>query len=288
MSMIAKSKKATAIMGLLVVSIVAFSGVANASDSPTGFYYGADDGGPGPSGTSPVYSMPTCGGAYGVYVARMDTVPDPYGNTAYSNAANEDAALGRGYGSMGAWDLEGPGDDPKYNGTTTEAYDYGLQQGASALTEWKAFYAQSGVKPPAQAGIMMADVEQGNGGYGTSSTYQSLDRSVFNGFYNYLTSQNPVLYAGIYTTPDFWNSDFGGTFASQHVIEWTPVTSQSSPSSSACAQGWTTPLGTSAQFYAGYTSSTTCALMWQFVSGSEDYDQMYVTRTTENIGSNCL
>jgi hypothetical protein len=98
---------------------------ADAGDTPAGYWYGADGSGPGPVGSGVPYTMPTCGGAYGSYTGRIDSVPDSYNNVSYSNAANDNDNSGYGIGSQNYFVLTGPLSDPSYNGTDAEALAYG-------------------------------------------------------------------------------------------------------------------------------------------------------------------
>lgn len=83
------------------------------------------------------------------------------------------------------------------------------------------------------------------------------------------------MYVGVYTTADWWSANVSGALGG--TIEWTAQVSYSSPSSSDCAYRWQSPDGSTshvAEFYAGYSQTATCALAWQWISGSADYDQV--------------
>lgn len=141
---------------------------ASASDGPPGFWYGADSDGPGPLGSGVEYTMPTCSGAYGSYVGRIDSGSDPYNKPAYSNAANSNAASGYGVGSQNYYDLAGPLADPSYNGSASEAVSWGEYQGQLAIDNWVTFYVTDGNLLPALP-VIYADMESGNPGYGSNT-----------------------------------------------------------------------------------------------------------------------
>lgn len=254
----------------LVVGV--FAGPASANDSPSGFWYGADGSGPGPNGSGVEYTFPNCGGGYGSYVGRIDSYPDSYGNATYSNDAQANANSGYGIGATSYFDLAGPTSDPSYNGTGSEALSWGEQQAATATSNYESFYDHNDA--PSDV-ILWADMESGNGGWGSN---QTLNRDVFNGFYDEIRGEQIDIqgsYAtglvGIYTTSDWWSTYVNSSLAT--VFEWTAQTSHSSYASGDCASGWTSG-SYSAVFYASFTTSSACAVMYQYVSGSSDYDQV--------------
>jgi hypothetical protein len=77
-------------------------------DGPPGFWWGTDSL-PVTVPASAPYSMPYLGGAYGGYIGMT-------GNWAY-------------------WFMGGPGVDPNYNRSTTEASAWGARQAARALSD---------------------------------------------------------------------------------------------------------------------------------------------------------
>lgn len=132
-----------AVISAVFVSLL-LPGVAFAGDSPSGFYYGADSNGPIGDRSSYPYPEPGTGGIYGGYVGEVGTWTNWQGCTSgralnYTaiNQANADEAW---YG----WDIPipgvsfyfyaaGPGADPNYNGTYSEAYSWGQAQAARAI-----------------------------------------------------------------------------------------------------------------------------------------------------------
>src|SRR5580692_1700651 len=114
-------------------------------DGPPGFWYGTDSLPVTVSGSAP-YSEPDIGGAYGGYIGMT-------GNWAYwlgcsgaehflawsatdnAQARTDYVTYHRGVGSGAYWFLGGPGVDPNYNGSTTEASAWGARQAARALSD---------------------------------------------------------------------------------------------------------------------------------------------------------
>ena len=194
-----------------------------------------------------------------------------------------------GIGSSDYYYLYGPLDDPSYNGTTTEAQSYGETQGNTAIANFVDFYDQSSALGPTTP-VIWVDLENYSGD-GWSST-ASLNRAVYNGFHD-ATSEvqttikgEPIdIWAGVYTNAGWWNANMTGTLSG--AFEWTSEVSVSSPSSSDCASGWSSPDDNSATFYAGYTTSSLCAAMWQWVSGSADYDQIDGPNVENGLTGNC-
>lgn len=122
-----------------------------------------------------------------------------------------------------------------------------------------------------------------------------LNRDVFNGFWNqthdrliHVAGSEREIFTGVYTSADWWNSNVAGTL--NGTFEWTSQVAYSTPSSADCAYGWDSPQGNgshSAYFYAGYNQSSPCAVGWQWIAGSEDYDQVQGYRIVNNQGGVC-
>ena len=199
---------------------------ARAGDTTAGFWFGADGSGPSATGSGP-YTMPTVGGSFGGYVGELGTWTNRLGCTSGEAWNAHDAAAAntnhftyhRGVGTGGYWFAGGPGADPHYNATTSEAYAWGKQQGEWAHTDWQNMY-HSGTRMPFQ--ILWMDIENaGNGlanGWGevfarpTTCTRHiiqtgvapALDRATFNGYWDYLhTTQHNVPQPGAYSAPRY-------------------------------------------------------------------------------------
>jgi hypothetical protein len=266
-------------------AVLAFPAAAQAGDTPAGFYYGADSSGPGPNGSGVEYTFPNCGGAYGLYVGRVNEPDDPYNKQSYSNAANLNSYEGYGIGSQNYYALGGPGDDDAT--TASEALNYGEDQGDLAMSNLESFYDESGTDQPLDYIILYADIESGNGGWNGNT---GLGRDVFNGFFDVTAGVDVTIdgfavpvYTGIYGTEDFINSQLSGT--TPKTLEWTAQTSHGSYSSGECATSWDSG-SFSAVFFLGDGEGSTCAVSYQYVSDAtapEDYDQVDASRLESGI-----
>ena len=277
-----------------------------AGDSPAGFWTGTDSRTITISGSAP-YREPVIGGYYGGYVGMA-------GNWAHwmgcgkivvwsgANSAQASTNFSRyhvGVGTGGYWFMAGPGVDPRYNATISEAYAWGKRQAAQTLSD----IAAKHVTYP----VVFMDVEiPGNApsytpaydnGWNTVYTSPcsgvakqhfipaSVDRADLNGFAAYLTGHSHFK-AGAYSAPDIWASIFGtGTAASiPNTYEWTYESFTSRLTHHPvgwCLSG--TPA--CARFFGGQTSGSSHALMWQWSGGGGssngygDFDQIDANRT---------
>jgi hypothetical protein len=278
----------------------------SASDSPAGFWYGTDSRAMAVPGSGS-YREPEIGGAYGGYIGMIGNWAHWQGcggilvwSSANSQQANTDLASHQeGIGTGAYWFMAGPGVDPHYNGTTTEATSWGAAQAARMLADVKG----STVKYP----VLFMDIElPGNApdytpapDNGWNSVYTSpcsgrtkstfiapaVDRADFNGFFNYVTAHSSYT-PGVYSAPSIWADIFGSGSAAAipNTREWTYTGDTSSlahPPSGWCL----TSTSTCAQFFGGVTSSSSSAVMWQWSGGGGtnngfgDFDQMDANRT---------
>jgi hypothetical protein len=279
---------------------------ALAADSPSGFSYGTDSW-PSNVELSNPYREPVLWGPYGGYIgmagnwARVEgcktgnmlawsAVDSSKANTNYTKYHD-------GIGTGAYWYMGGPGVDPHYNGTTTEASNWGAAQAADALTAMK---RSTITYPVVWADIELPGIEPALDN-GWNSVYSSpcsehvihstvpaaVDRAEFNGFANYITAHSTYK-VGVYSSAPVWNSIFGtGSSGSiPNTYEWTYLPETSSVTFS------TEPTGfclhdskTCAQFFGGQTSSSKYALMWQWSGGGgitnkygTDFDQIDTAR----------
>src|ERR1700690_248075 len=190
---------------------------ALAEDS--GYWYGADSGGPGPANGSAPYTMPSCGSghAYGGYIGKIggaDLVSSSnsggYGpgftgawNSSYAaDADTNHFSDGEGVGAGGFWFMFGPGDT---DGTGLSAYAWGQQQGTWALADWQRWYAGGTHRMPLR--ILWMDVEgPGSNGWGTDT---AANRDVFNGFWDYVNGAGEGVAPGVYSTNYQWGVIMG-------------------------------------------------------------------------------
>ncbi len=304
----------TVAAGVAAASPVARShpaaGLSIAGDTPPGFWYGTDSNYVAIPGSGP-YREPVLGGAYGGYLGMTGSWAQWQGckgdhivwsatDTAAANA--ELKTYHKGIGTGAYWFMAGPGVDPHYNGTTSEAYAWGEAQAARAVAD-----ARGGGNSTVTYPVLFMDVEiPGNApGYtpapdnGWNSVYTTpcsgtvsssfvaanVDRADFNGFAAYTVAHSSYK-VGVYSEPGIWAGIFGtGSSASvSNIYEWTytdDTSSLSHPPSGWCLRS----TSTCARFFGGITSSSKYALMWQWSGGGGtyngygDFDQIDGART---------
>jgi hypothetical protein len=276
---------------------------AAAGDSPTGFYYGTDSWPVSGVGSAP-YHEPVIGGGYGGYIGMAGNWARTEGcrtgnflawssaNSAQANTNYTKYHVGIGTGVY--WYMGGPGVDPHWNGTTTEASKWGAQQAAWALAAMK---TRAVTYPVVWADIELPGIQPAldngwNSVYSSpcsehvvrTSVPVSVDRAEFNGFAAYITAHSKYK-VGVYSSPQVWSSIFGGGTASliPNTYEWTYWTETSNLSNA--PSGWCLRHGAGcAQFFGGQTSASKYALMWQWsggggvTNGHGDFDQIDFAR----------
>ncbi len=249
----------------------------------SGFWYGADSGGPGPGNDSAPYSEPSCGPGhkYGGYIGKLggaDLVsrsnPDGYGpgstfawnSPAAAAADTNHLAYSDGVGASGYWFMFGPDDT---DGTGLSAYAWGRQQGQWALADRQAWYDHGAHRVPLR--ILWMDIEvPGSYGWGTDS---AANREVFNGFWDYVTDARQSVAPGVYSTVYQWDTIMNGHTGIRHTWMWTAqVSVEDSPSP--CPDTFSDGSSRQAEFFGGQDAGSTHAAMWQWSLGSADYDQI--------------
>ncbi len=270
----------------------------------TGFLYGSDSWPVPITGKAP-YPMTHLSGYYGGYIgmagnwARSEGCSTgnflafAAGNAEQANANYVHYHIGVGTGVY--WYMGGPGVDPHWNGSTTEASDWGATQAAWALAAMKKIHVTypvvwadielPGIAPAPDNGWNSVYTSSCSGRVKESSVPATVDRAVFNGFANYITKHSGYK-VGVYSAPSIWTDIFGTGSASTipNTYEWTytPETA----SLSAKPSGWCLSggHGQCAQFFGGQKSTSKYALMWQWSGGGGvrnpygDYDQVDVSR----------
>lgn len=268
-----------------------------AGDSPTGWWYGTDSL-PVTIGGSPPYQVPRTGGAYGGYIGMTGSWAYWLGcrggfttwaptnvqqaNTNYTN-------YGAGVGLGVYWFMGGPGVDPNYNGTTTEAYAWGQRQAARAVSDangqpvkYRVLFMDvelPGVAPAHDNGWNSVYTSPCSGVTKASFIPAGVDRADFNGFFDYEKAHGYT--PGVYSEPGVWASIFGTGVYSMigNTDEWTyePETTNFSQAPAGwCLRG----TSTCARFFGGVTTSSPHALMWQWSGGGGvsngvgDFDQI--------------
>jgi hypothetical protein len=270
-------------------------------DRPAGFWYGTDSTSIAISGSQP-YKEPVIGGNYGGYIGMTGKWPTWLGckgvsplawSSANSQEANANFARHLGIGTGVYWFMGGPGVDPNYNGTTSEAYTWGERQAARTLSDIAGVDVKypvvwmdvelPGVTPASPApdnGWNSVYASPCSGRVASSGIPAAVDRADFNGFAAYLTSHSSYK-AGVYSAAPVWNAIFGTGVDSliPNTYEWTytgNTSSLSHPPDSWCLEGTTN----CAHFFGGQSRGGKYALMWQWsggggtFNGHGDFDQI--------------
>jgi len=276
------------------------------SDSPAGFWYGTDSSWMPVTGKGP-YSEPSIGGDYGGYIgmignwAHWQGCGDGYvWSVANSREANVNLGtyhLGVGTGAY--WFMAGPGVDPHYDGTTTEARAWGAAQAARTLADLSAAHVTypvvfadvelpghaPGYTPAPDNGWNAVYTSPCSGRVKTAHIAPDVDRADLDGFLDYLTAHSSYA-PGVYSAAAPWAQIFGTGSAStlSNVYEWTYESETSSlgnPPSAWCLTG----TNTCAHFFGGIGSQSSYAVMWQWSGGGGihngvgDFDQIDANRT---------
>ena len=279
---------------------------AVAGDGPAGFWYGTDSSTVTISGSAP-YREPVFGGTYGGYLGMAGNWSQRagcHGIVVWSRTNSQQANTDRltyhaGIGTAAYWFMGGPGVDPHYNGSPSEAYAWGERQAAWTVSILPTLH----ITYP----VVFMDIElpgytpsytpaQDNG---WNSVYTSpcsgrvridfvpvnVDRAELNGYAAYLTGHSAYK-AGVYSAPDVWASIFGTGTASliPNTYEWTYESFTASLRYH--PYGWCLS-GTSvcARFFGGQSSASRYALIWQWSGGGGsyngygDFDQIAANRT---------
>jgi len=266
-------------------------------DGPPGFWWGTDSFPVKVPGGAP-YSMPILGGAYGGYIGMTGSwsywLGCKGGFIAFSATNAAQAYINytqyhRGVGDGVYWFMGGPGVDPNYNGSTTEASAWGARQAARALADianghinYPVVWADielPGVAPAFDNGWNSVYTSACSGVVKIRGVPAAVDRADFNGFASYITAHSPYK-VGVYSSPGVWSSIFGtGSAASiPNTYEWTykPETTNFGHA----PYGWCLKSGGCAQFFGGQTNASRYALMWQWSGGGGvsngvgDFDQI--------------
>ena len=152
-----------------------------------------------------------------------------------ANSAQADrnyADYGLGIGTAVYWFMGGPGVDPNYNGSTTEAAAWGARQAARTLADMATEHVTypvvfmdielPGVAPAFDNGWTDVYTSPCSGVVKQRGLPAALDRADFNGYWSYLGAHSRYK-PGVYSAPGIWTQIFGtGAAASiPHTFEWT-------------------------------------------------------------------
>ena len=262
---------------------------AAAGDSPAGYVYGTDSAFPLRCHSSVPYLEPkgVCSkgteGNYGAYVGEAGSWANwqkcSTGRNwlqANYNAAQANATAGDGLGAAPYWFMAGPGRDPGYNGTTTEATAWGAAQAKQLITHdlgnsYSLPYVVGDIEnagaPPDENGwntIWTGPCTQTTSG---SSIPAAVDFATFQGFRNYIQANSayaPAVYSAGGGGYGSWTGIFGSGFTLNTTAEWT-FTEESTHV--AFPSGWSNRYAT-ALFFANAPAQ--CELAWQFSGGNGD------------------
>lgn len=199
-----------AVVAVAIIASLFTAATAYAGDAPTGWYYGTDSSGPAPTGSGPYSEPDVGGGAYGGYYGMIGawwqlesncSSPATDFKTSYAEDANYNQSHSDGAGAGAYFYVGGPAEDPHYNGSDSEAYNWGWDQAEQADSDYVNGYSSYVTFP-----VLFMDIEQGNGwnyqwtnhcgqcntsscGYTSAQTSPNLDRCTFNGFWDYFNGQ---------------------------------------------------------------------------------------------------
>jgi len=287
----------------LALPAVAATGQPAAASPGAGFAYGTDSFQMTVTGRGP-YAEPVIGSAYGGYMGMAGnwarTLKCKEGtlyaltpvNAGQANANFRTYHVGVGTGVY--WYMGGPGVDPKWNGTTAQAYHWGQEQASLTLQAIKGKYIPysviwadielPGIAPAPDNGWNSVYTSPCSGAVRQSSVPAAVDRAEFNGYAAYLTGHSTYK-VGVYSSPLIWPSIFGtGVYGNiPNTYEWTY--SPETANLAAAPSGWCLRgTSTCAQFFGGQTSASKYALMWQWSGGGGvrnaygDFDQIDIAR----------
>jgi hypothetical protein len=291
---------ATALASLAVAAAApavarAGDGAAAAShgDSPAGFWYGTDSWPMPVQGPAP-YREPVIGGSYGGYIGMTGNWARWVGcgdKVAWSDTNSKQANVNlvwhhKGIGTGVYWFMGGPGVDPHYDGSASEAYAWGQRQAARTLADIATVHVHfpvvfadieipgnaPGISPAPDNGWNSVYTSPCSGRVAASFIDPAVDRADFNGFAAYLTSHSHFK-TGVYSAPGIWAQIFGtgSAAAIPNTYEWTYESFTSSLAhhpSGWCLSG----TSTCARFFGGQTSDSKYALMWQWSGGGGSYN----------------
>jgi hypothetical protein len=296
-------KKILGIVAISLALVLGTAAIAFAGDSPPGFWYGTDSQTVKVTGNPP-YNEPVIGGKYGGYIGMAGNWARQLGCSrgnflAWSSANGTEASTNYtkyhlGVGTGVYWYMGGPGVDPHYNGTTSEASSWGARQAAWTLTaakadhvNWPVMWADielPGIAPAPDNGWDSVYTSPCSGVVQQSFVPTALDRAEFNGYAAYVTGHSSYK-VGVYSSAGTWTRIFSTGALSQipNTYEWTyePETA----SLSKAPVGWCLKgTSTCAVFFGGQTRSSKYALAWQWSGGGGvrnpygDFDQLDATR----------
>jgi hypothetical protein len=262
------------------------------------FYYGTDSSAPDACGNGP-YTEPLgdcsagTAGPYGEYIGEVGAFQYWKGCTTnglnwvqgnYDMANDNVVDYGTGLGAAAYWFAAGPGRDPDYNGTTSEAALWGEEQAKRVMSDVSGDFfdfryvfmdIENNGSPPDGNG--WNTVWNGPCGNHVKSEYAAanLDYATYLGFEDYITDHSPY-FAGVYSAGGLSYGSWSGIFGAEpvgNVAEWTFTNQQSVLS---FPSGFSDS-SVNAVWFGGAPAA--CNLMWQWsggngvLNGYGDFDQ---------------
>jgi hypothetical protein len=232
-------------------------------------------------------------GPYGEYIGETGSFYNWQGcttsglawnQTNYNMATDNVVDYGTGLGAAAYWFMGGPGRDPHYNGSASEAMTWGQEQAQQALShlngrvfDFRYIFMDienNGAPPDYWGWNTLWNSACGNK---IKAEYipANIDYATVQGFANYIDAHSPYL-AGVYSAGGFgyggWMGIFGGEQLS-NAGEWTFDNEQSQLNFPSGFSGSTA----SALWFA--SAPTACDLLWQWsggdgvLNGYGDFDQ---------------
>jgi Protein of unknown function (DUF4232) len=271
-----------------------------AQQTPAGYYYGTDSSLPTACGKgNGPYAEPRgdCGhgtaGPYGEYIGETGSFYNWQGCTTSGlawNQANYNMATdnvvdhGTGLGAAAYWFMGGPGRDPHYNGTTSEAMTWGRKQAQQALSDLNGRVFDFR--------YIFMDIEN-NGAppdyWGWNTLWNSacgdtiraeyipanIDYATVQGFANYIDTHSAYL-AGVYSAGGAGYGGWIGIFGSEQLTKTPEWTFDNEQSQLNFPSGFS---GSNASALWFGNAPAPCHLLWQWsggdgtLNGYGDFDQ---------------
>jgi hypothetical protein len=295
--------------GALAVAQAGPARTTSEGDS-AGFYYGTDSSAPQACGGKGPYTEPDgyCGngteGPYGEYIGEIGSFLNWKGCTtsglawdqANYNMANDNLVkYGTGLGAAAYWFAAGPGRDPHYNGTTSEAMTWGEEQAEQAVSDLDGDFfnfryifmdIENNGSPPDENG--WNTVWNGPCGNTVKAYYipANVDYATYQGFAEYIDAHSPYL-AGVYSAGGDYYGSWIGIFGNERLsnaAEWTFTNEQSELDFPSGFSG----SGASADWFA--SAPAACHLMWQWSGGNgvlNGYGDLDQAEQANDANSSC-
>jgi hypothetical protein len=232
-------------------------------------------------------------GPYGEYIGEVGSFLNWKGCTTsglnwvqanYNMATDNVVDYGTGLGAAAYWFAAGPGRDPRYNGTTSEAMTWGEKQAQEVISHLNGVFLDfryifmdienNGV-PPDENG--WNTVWNGTCGNTVKAAYipANVDYATWLGFANYIDAHSPYL-AGVYSAGGNDYGSWTGIFGSEPITSAAEWTFTSEQSELRFPRGFT---GSNASADWFGNAPAACHLLWQWsggngvLNGYGDFDQ---------------